>query len=75
MMLDQKTRLKAERLGLDVEIEIVAKALAGLRGRSLLLAWVELNRPNFITYAFWQGLLFAGECSVAEFHDGISIRY
>ena len=31
VMLDQKARLKAERLGLDVEVEIVAKALAGFR--------------------------------------------
>ena len=31
MMLDQKARREAERLGLDIEIEIVAKALAGFR--------------------------------------------
>ena len=32
-MLDQETRIKAERLGFDVEVQVVAKALAGLSGK------------------------------------------
>src|SRR5579885_956399 len=34
MVLDREARHQAERLGLDVEIEIVAEALAGLGGKS-----------------------------------------
>ena len=34
MMLDQEARMQAERLRLDVEVEIVAKSLAGLRAEA-----------------------------------------
>jgi hypothetical protein len=33
VVLDQKARVKAELLSLDVEVEIVAEALAGLGGK------------------------------------------
>ena len=38
--------MKAERFGFDVEIEIVAKALAGLRAEAAASAFGEQNNPN-----------------------------
>ena len=48
MMLDQKARRKAERFGLDVEVEPVAKALAGFRAEIAAVGLRGMNRPNFM---------------------------
>jgi hypothetical protein len=34
MMLDRETRVKAERLSFNIEIEVFKKALAGFRAKS-----------------------------------------
>ena len=47
MMLDQKARLKAERLGLDIEIEIVAKTLAGLRRQIVAVGLRRAEQAEF----------------------------
>ena len=47
MMLDQKTRLKSERLSLDIEIEIVAKALPGLRGQIVAVGLRRTEQAEF----------------------------
>ena len=47
MMLDQKARLKAERLGLDIEIEIVAKTLAALRGQIVAVGLRRTEQTEF----------------------------
>jgi hypothetical protein len=61
MMLDQKTRLKAERLGLDVEIEIVAKALAGLGGQIVAVGLRRAEEAEFHDMYFMSfGLFGAG---------------
>jgi hypothetical protein len=48
MMLDQEARMQAQRLRLDVEVEIIAKPLAGLRPSSRPSACAEQSRPKRI---------------------------
>src|SRR5579862_618406 len=54
MMLDQKARLKAERLGLDVEIEIIAKPLPGFRRQIVAVALRRAEQAKFHHEYLWQ---------------------
>ena len=49
MMLDQKTRVEAERLGLDVVIDIVAEPGAGIVGAAVRLRAAEETELHELT--------------------------
>ncbi len=51
-MFNQETRLKAERLGLDVEVEIVAKTLAGFRAEFVVAGLCRAEQTEFHDFYF-----------------------